>query len=90
MLALPLRPRYGRTASTTIATITKTGAPCNATVGSNLWADGGPMQGTAMQTPYYTAVKLLQKSTTVLMYNESTVSAWFVYKPLCKGASRGE
>jgi hypothetical protein len=43
-----------------------------------------------MQTPYYTAVKLLQKSTTVLMYNESTVSAWFVYKPLCKGASRGE
>jgi hypothetical protein len=47
-----------------------TGAPCNATIGSK---QGAP------QLSYELAMQLLRNSTTGLMYNHSTASAWFDY-----------
>ena len=47
-----------------------TGAPCNATIGSK---QGAP------QVSYELATHLLRNSTTGLIYNHTTASAWFDY-----------
>ena len=58
----------------------KTGAICNATVGSK---QGAP------QIAYSRAVKLLNASTTGLMFNSTTVSAWFDYTCTNTSATTG-